>query len=93
MLSKTNHTVDISLFQEACDQLPSRDMKTTINCPTGNFFYDAWKLKEEFKGTVWETLYNSLPVAKGEARIIILDPAHCYQTHADIDDRYHNMTS
>jgi hypothetical protein len=46
-------------------------------------------LKEEFKGTVWETLYNSLPVRKGEARIIILDPAHCYQIHADIDDRYH----
>lgn len=89
MLSKTNYTVDISLFQEACYQLPSRDMKTTINCPTGNFFYDTWELKEEFKDTVWETLYNSLPVIKGEARIIILDPAHCYQTHADIDDRYH----
>lgn len=89
MLSKTNYTVDMSLFQEACDQLPRRDMKTTINQPTGNFFYDAWKCKEEFKGTVWETLYNSLPVIKGEARIIILDPAHCYQTHADIDDRYH----
>jgi len=34
-------------------------------------------------------LYNSLPGIKGEARIIILDPGHCYQTHADIDDRYH----
>ena len=64
-------------------------MKTIINQPTGNFFYDPWILKDEYKGTVWETLYNSLPVTKGEARIIILDPAHCYQTHADIDDRYH----
>jgi len=64
-------------------------MKTTINQPTGNFFYDPWILKDEYKGTVWGTLYNSLTVAKGEARIIILDPAHCYQTHADIDDRYH----
>jgi hypothetical protein len=64
-------------------------MKTIINQPTGNFFYDHWILKDEYKGTVWETLYNSLPVTKGEARIIILDPAHCYQTHADIDDRYH----
>ena len=64
-------------------------MKTTINQPTGNFFYDPWTLKDEYKGTVWETLYNSLPASKGEARIIILDPAHCYQTHADIDDRYH----
>jgi len=89
MLSKTSYTVDISLFQEACLQLPNEGMKTTINQPTGNFFYDPWILKDEYKGTVWETLYNSLPVAKGEARIIILDPAHCYQTHADIDDRYH----
>jgi hypothetical protein len=89
MLSKTNYTVDTSLFQEACNQLPRRDMKTTINQPTGNFFYDQWMLKDEYKGTVWETLYNSLPIDKGEARIIILDSAHCYQTHADIDDRYH----
>lgn len=89
MLSKTNYTVDTSLFQEACCSLPSQDMKTTINEPTGNFFYDPWIIKDEYKGTVWETLYNSLPVSKGEARIIILDPARCYQRHADIDDRYH----
>jgi hypothetical protein len=89
MLSPTNYTVNTSLFQEACNQLPKGNMKTIINQPTGNFFYDPWILKDEYKGTVWETLYNSLPVTKGEARIIILDPAHCYQTHADIDDRYH----
>lgn len=89
MLTPTNYTVDTSLFQEACIQLPIGKMKTVINQPTGNFFYDSWVLKDEYKDTVWETLYNSLPVAKGEARIIILDPAHCYQTHADIDDRYH----
>ena len=89
MLSPTNYTVNTSLFQEACSQLTTGNMKTTINQPTGNFFYDPWTLKDECKGTVWETLYNSLPASKGEARIIILDPAHCYQTHADIDDRYH----
>jgi hypothetical protein len=89
MLSKTNYTVDVSLFQEACNRLPSQDMKTTINRPTGNFFYDPWVLKDEFKGTVWETLYNSLPVSKGEARIIVLKSNQCYQIHADIDDRYH----
>jgi hypothetical protein len=64
-------------------------MKTIINQPTGSFFYDPWVIKDEYKGTVWETLYNTLPVTKGETRIIILDPAHCYQIHADIDDRYH----
>jgi hypothetical protein len=89
MLTPTNYTTDIKLFQEACRQLPQSVMKTTINQPTGNFFYDPWILKEEYKGTVWETLYNSLPESKGEARIIILDPAQCYQSHADIDDRYH----
>lgn len=89
MLVKTHYTVDPKLLQEACDQLPEQGMKMAINTPTGNFFYDPWVLKDEFKGTVWETLYNSLPVSKGEARIIILDPARNYQIHADIDDRYH----
>lgn len=89
MLTPTNYTVDSKLFQEACNQLPKQGMKTTINQPTGDFFYDPWIIKDEYKGTVWETLYNSLPAVKGEARIIILDPGQCYQTHADIDDRYH----
>ena len=89
MLTPTNYTVESILFQEACRSLPNEVMKTTINKPTGNFFYDPWILKDEYKGTVWETLYNSLPVVKGEARIIILDPRQCYQVHADIDDRYH----
>jgi hypothetical protein len=89
MLTPTNYTVNPKLFQEAYSQLPEAGMKTTINEPTGNFFYDPWRLKDEYKNTVWETLYNSLPVIKGEARIIILDPNQCYQRHADIDDRYH----
>jgi hypothetical protein len=89
MLTQTDYTVDSKLFQEACRSLPSGGMKTTINQPTGNFFYDPWVIKDEYKGTVWETLYDSLSVPKGEARIIILDPNQCYQTHADIDDRYH----
>jgi len=89
MLSTTNYTTDPKLFQEACSQLPEAGMRTTINRPIGDFFYDSWVLKDEYKDTVWETLYNSLPVSKGEARIIILDPNQCYQRHADIDDRYH----
>jgi hypothetical protein len=89
MLTPTNYTVDPSLFQEACSQLPNGGMKTPINEPTGNFFYDPWVLKNEYKGTIWETLYNSLPVTKGEARIIILDPGQSYTAHSDIDDRYH----
>jgi hypothetical protein len=89
MLTSTNYTIDPKIFQDTLLQLPEGRMRTTINQPTGNFFYDPWILKDEYKGTVWETLYNSLPVTKGEARIIILDPNQCYQIHADIDDRYH----
>jgi hypothetical protein len=89
MLTPTNYTVDPKLYQEACNHLPKGIMKTTINEPTGDFFYDPWIIKDEYKSTVWETLYNSLPGVKGEARIIILDPGQCYQIHADIDDRYH----
>lgn len=89
MLTPTKHTIDTSLFKEACRELPTSGMKTTINQPSGDFFYDPWVLKDEYKGTVWEKIYDSLPVTKGEARIIILDPNQCYQIHADIDDRYH----
>jgi len=89
MLTQTNYKVDTTTFQTACKLLPKNGMKTTINQPTGDFFYDAWVLKDEYKNTVWEKLYNSLPTTKGEARIIILDPNQCYQIHADIDDRYH----
>ena len=89
MLTSTNYTVDTGLFQEAGRSVSEKVMKTTINQPTGDFFYDPWVLKDEYKGTVWETIYNSLPVVKGEARIVVLDPGQCYQTHADIDDRYH----
>jgi hypothetical protein len=89
MLIKTHYTVDSKLLQDARIRSPNEEMRTTINQPTGNFFYDPWIIKDEYKGTVWENLYNSLPVSKGEARIIVLKSNQCYQTHADIDDRYH----
>ena len=89
MIHQTNYTISVDKLQEALIQLPNFDFRTAINEPTGNFFYDQWKLKEEFVGTVWEEIYNSLPVDKGEARIINLNPATCYYSHADIDDRYH----
>ena len=93
MLTKLHYTVPEDLLQEAANQIPKQEWRFTINEPTGSFFYDAWRLKEEFKGTVWEKVYDSLPGQKGEARLINLAPATCYQAHADIDDRYHlNIT-
>jgi hypothetical protein len=93
MIQQTDYKLSLDILQEVSTQIPNEEFRLSINKPTGNFFYDPWVLKEEFKGTVWETVYNSLPVNKGEARIINLQPATCYQVHADIDDRYHlNIT-
>jgi len=89
MLLKLNYTVTSELLDQAIQDLPSDNFRYTINQPTGNFFYDPWTVKEEFKNTVWEEILKTLPVEQGEARIIILDPAQCYQSHSDIDDRYH----
>lgn len=89
MLVKTNYNISLSKIQEALTRLPNMDFRLAINEPTGDFFYDDWKLKDEFVGTVWEEIYRSLPVAKGETRIIKLASGECYTSHADMDDRYH----
>lgn len=89
MIKPSKYRVPTSIIEQTLEILPEREFRVTINEPTGDFFYDNWVLKKEYIGTVWETLYNSLPVSKGEARVITLDPGTCYQSHADIDDRWH----
>lgn len=64
-------------------------IKTELNEPSGDFFYDFWKIKDNFRGTVFEDILDSLPKPIGEARLIVLKPGTCYHSHADIDDRYH----
>ena len=89
MISQTPFSVQIELIDNAVDQIKDHDV-FTINEPTGDFFYDQWRIKNELQGTIWEELYNSLPVHnKGEARIIKLAGNESYFSHADIDDRYH----
>ncbi len=63
--------------------------KHDLTEPTGDFFYDPWKLKEEFVGTCWDSALKSLSSGIGQARIIVLESPSCYNKHADIDDRYH----
>lgn len=65
------------------------DQRVSLNEPTGDFFYDPWIIKEEYKNTVWEQILNSLDTPVGEARIIKLDSGKSYYAHADIDDRWH----
>lgn len=89
MLIRTQYTVDPDLIKEAVSQLPSTDFRTSINKPTGNFFYDPWVIKDEFKNTVWARILDSIKEPVGEARVIILNPRMSYHAHADIDDRFH----
>jgi hypothetical protein len=89
MINKTEWYIPSELLEEAISTLPSIDYRLTLNEPTGRFFYDKWKVKEEFVGTVWDKILNSLPYEKGEARLIKLDPGTTYMSHADLDDRWH----
>jgi len=89
MLSSTNISLNSNLIDQVLTSIPNDDFRFVINQPTGNFFYDPWVIKEEFKDTAWEEILSSLPNNIGEARIIRLKPGTCYQSHADIDDRYH----
>ena len=89
MLCPTNYNVNANLLEEAIKQSNKDESKLVLNQPTGDFFYDPWIIKPEFAGTVWENILNSLPVNKGEARIITLKPGTSYYSHADADDRWH----
>ena len=62
--------------------------RVTLNEPTGDFFYDPWVLKEEYKNHACLTALNDMPLA-GEMRVMTLAPGKTYCAHADIDDRYH----
>ena len=90
MIYPTKHIVARDLLVAASNALPDIEFKFALNNPTGNFFYDPWIIKDEFKNTVWHEIFNSLPFEnKGEARLIKLDIERCYTMHADIDDRWH----
>lgn len=89
MLAKTNYFVPIELLREALDNLPDDTYRITLNNPSGDFFYDLWTIKDEFKGTVWDKLLSALKEPLGEARIIKLESGQSYWSHADIDDRWH----
>lgn len=89
MICPTQYSISDDLLHQAAMHIPDTEFKLTINEPTGKFFYDPWQVKEEFNNTVWSEILKTLPVPHGEARLIKLKPGQSYQSHADIDDRYH----
>ena len=86
MLQKLDTKTDSKILFDLVKHLP--EGKNVLNRPTGNFFYDAWEVLPEYKGTAIEDLLKQLP-DHGEARVIIMKPGESYSAHADIDDRYH----
>lgn len=84
MLIKTQHFADIEKYF-----FVRFDDKTILNKPTGDFFYDPWIIKDEYKGTMWEEILSTLSEQQGEARIIVMEPGTTYMAHSDIDDRWH----
>lgn len=89
MIHKTNFCIPKDVLELAITSLPNIDHRLTLNARTNNFFYDEWKIKDEYKDTVWEKILDSLPYKKGEARLIKLDSGTTYMCHADIDNRWH----
>lgn len=86
MLTKTGILVDTDKIIEC---LPTLDVgKHDLSSPTGDFFYDPWQLKPEYKDTELEVLFNRLD-NPGQVRVNVLEEGRCYQQHSDIDDRYH----
>ena len=88
MIRETIYSVDLVDIKEAQKFIPTTD-RTTINRPVKSYFYDEWELKDEYTGTIWQKIYDSLPFLKGEARLITLDRGVNYYSHSDIDDRWH----
>ena len=89
MLVLTDYNISSKVLQQAQKEIPNIDSRIALNQPTGSFFTDPWKIKSEFKGTVWEKMLDSIKEDKGEARLIKLEQGVCYPSHADIDDRWH----
>jgi len=94
MLIDSNILIPESLIVDAIQCMPADDKwRISINQPTGNFFYDPWITKQEYKNSPWDELIATIGQPVGEARIIAMKPGTCYMSHADIDDRWYlNLT-
>ncbi len=81
------------LIEQALKEHPVTGEGTVLNEPTGNFFYDTWKIKDLYKDTIWQRVLDTMPMSIGQARIIKMEPGDSYMAHADIDNRWHlNLT-
>jgi len=93
MIINTDWSCYLYLINRALEESPIVDEVVTLNKTSGSFFYDPWAINDQYKGSAWEQVLNTLPHPIGEARIITLEPGESYMAHADIDNRWHlNLT-
>lgn len=84
MITKTDYTVDLTKYS-----FTNFDDKVVFNEPTGDFFYNPWKIKKEYEGSMWDEILSTIQQPIGEARLIKMSPGTTYMSHSDIDDRWH----
>lgn len=93
MITKLSYHIPNEVFHNLKNEIPTFEHRIDLNEPTGNFFYDEWKILDQFKNTFWDQALQCLPFPIGEARLMKLEPGSAYYSHADVDDRYHiNIT-
>jgi len=87
MITRTSKLFSI---QPLVDQLNTIEPapRISLNEPTGSFFGDPWRVKDQFRNTAIGNLLETLhPI--GEARLLRLESGETYTAHSDPDDRYH----
>jgi hypothetical protein len=90
MVIEIPYSVSREIVSAAADFVLSQsNYRMVINEPTGNFFYDEWKIKSEYNNTPFYDILKSIDFPIGEARVIPLEAGTCYIRHCDIDDRLH----
>ena len=90
MISETGFSTDISKLVPLVESIDwTENNRVQLNDPTGDWLYDPYEIKPEWKNTEFARLLNEIPYPVGEARLIRLAPGESYRAHADIDDRLH----
>ncbi len=47
------------------------------------------QFNDEFRGTIFETIYKKLPYRLGRVRLLFMPPRTCYSLHRDTEPRIH----
>ena len=74
MVVEIPYSVSKDIVSAAADFVLSQgNYRMVINEPTGNFFYDKWKIKSEYNNTPFYDILKSIDFPIGEARVIPLE--------------------